>query len=105
VAACLPASPSRLLPAAAFSSAQTAFSTVAVTARTRSIVAFYGLLHRSGELCATDELYIGKLYTPMSLHFAKQQGEVTLKAHVAKVCFKCFRCFKGMLQVFHIWML
>jgi hypothetical protein len=29
----------------------------------------------------------------------KQQKDVTLKAHVANICFKCF---KGMLQVFYI---
>jgi hypothetical protein len=32
----------------------------------------------------------------------EQQGDVTLKAHVANVCFKYFRCFIGMLQVFHM---
>jgi hypothetical protein len=29
----------------------------------------------------------------------KQQGDVALKAHVAKIC---FTCFKGMLHVFRI---
>jgi hypothetical protein len=28
-----------------------------------------------------------------SLHSFKQQGEIALKAHVARLCLKCFRCF------------
>ena len=38
----------------------------------------------------------------MSLHSVEQQGDVALKAHVARVYFNCFRCFRGMLQVFHM---
>jgi hypothetical protein len=30
-----------------------------------------------------------------------KQGDIALKAHIARVCFKCFRCFRGMLQVFY----
>ena len=57
---------------------------------------FCVLLHQSGEL------YIGELHAATSLSIAKQQGNVTLKARVANVCFKCFRCFRGMLQLFHM---
>jgi hypothetical protein len=28
----------------------------------------------------------------------KQQGDITLKANVASVCFKCFSCFRNMLH-------
>jgi hypothetical protein len=31
----------------------------------------HGLLHRSGKLRATSEIYTGKLYTPTSLHSSK----------------------------------
>jgi hypothetical protein len=42
-------------------------------------------------------------HTPTSLHSAlEQQGDVALKAHIARVCFICFRCFIGILQVFHM---
>ena len=32
----------------------------------------------------------------------KQQGNITLKARVANVCFKCFKYFRGVLQLFYI---
>jgi hypothetical protein len=32
----------------------------------------------------------------------KQQRDVALKEHVARLYLKCFRCFIGMLQVLHI---
>jgi hypothetical protein len=60
------------------------------------------LLHRSGELRATVELYDGELHVPTSLYSSKQQGDIALKPHVASVYFKCFRCFRGMLQVFYM---
>ena len=41
----------------------------------------------------------GEHYTSMSLHSVEQQGDVALKAHVARVCFNCFR---GMLQIFRM---
>jgi hypothetical protein len=88
----LPSSPPRL---------QLAFSTKAIhhgllhqTCR--------GLLHRSGELRVTGELYTTELHTSTSLHSRKQQEDVAPKAHVANVCFKCFRCFSGTLHVFHL---
>jgi hypothetical protein len=49
-----------------------------------------GLLHRSGELRATSELYTGELHMPTSLHYPKQQGDSTLKPHVVIVYFKYF---------------
>jgi hypothetical protein len=33
------------------------------------------------------------------LHLSKQQGDITLKANVASICFKCFNCLRGMLYM------
>jgi hypothetical protein len=41
-------------------------------------------------------------HTPMSFHSAEQQGDVALKAYVARVCFYCFKYFRCMLQMFHM---
>ena len=44
----------------------------------------------------------GEHHTPTSLHSAEQQGDVALKAHVARACFNYFKCFRGMLQVMDV---
>jgi hypothetical protein len=58
-----------------------------------------GLLHRSGELHATGELYTGELQMSTSLH-SQTAKRFTLKAHVANICFRCFKCFGGILLCF-----
>jgi hypothetical protein len=98
-AARLPPSPSRLLPAATFSSAWTTFLH---RSGDISCQIYHGILYRSNKLCATSELYTGELHMLRSLDSPTQQEDVALKVHVAKVCFKCFKCFRGMLQVFQM---
>jgi hypothetical protein len=44
------------------------------------------------ELCAGVELHKDEL------HLSERQGDITLKANVASVCFKCFSYFRSMLQ-------
>jgi hypothetical protein len=41
-------------------------------------------------------------HTPMSFHSTEQQGDVALKAYVARVCFYYFKYFRCMLQMFHM---
>jgi hypothetical protein len=40
-----------------------------LTFHPHSVETCHGLLHRSGVLRATDELYTDKLHTPTSLHY------------------------------------
>jgi hypothetical protein len=83
----LPAAPSFLStghpPAAAFSTAPSAFSTGAA-------FSIGATRHSTASSSAST-----------SLHSLKQQGDVRLKTHVTSVYFKCFRCFRGILQVFY----
>ena len=48
-------------------------------------------------LSAFSDVYCKCVYLDVAYVFTH-----TLKAHVARICFKCFRCFRGMLQVLHI---
>ena len=41
-------------------------------ARAQLVETCHGLLHRSSELRATNELYTGELHTPMSIYSSKQ---------------------------------
>jgi hypothetical protein len=63
------------------------------------------LLHRSGKLHATGELYTSEHQTPTSLHSPKQQGDVALKhilqtyvPSISGVLEVCCKCFIWMLQ-------
>jgi hypothetical protein len=56
------------------------------------------LAHQRAQCAATDLCAVVELHNK-ELHSSKQQGDITLKVHVASICFKCFRDMLQVLQM------